>query len=475
MIRRRHFLLGSAALASLGASRPALLWADEANAEASQGKPVMLRPTTTELYRVRMEMAIQGNIHLAENELVSKQRSRQVPIDYQSVLDYEERLYRSNDQEVVGARRYYHEASSEGKTGGTPNQIELRKSARQVATHLGKGHSVTYALQSYLTHEELDLLEIPVNSLAVDGVLPAQPLAVGEPFTVNQQALQRMLDLDGLQASDVSGKLVAVENQAARLELQGTVQGSVAGVPTVIDLAGKLTFDLQQRTCTWVAMAIRERREIGKAEPGFEVAATVKMIRKPLQETVAVDGVPLADKPRADRLLVNLYSPSGRYGVLLDRRWQMITQTPNLSTMRMVESDRDIAQCDIRRLPSLKPGQQLTMEALQSDVQRSLGTQFSEFLKAVEETNSSQLRIIRIHALGAVEGVPVQWVFAHCSDDQGGRLLATFTMAAENVETFAGADEQFVQSLRFLELPSPQTAPSEQSAQLKATETNSQR
>ncbi len=447
MIRRRHFLLNGLAAVSLVASATPRL-----GAESQPGRRVTLVPADHQQFRVRVEMDLKGNVNLARNELVSKDRDRQLPIAYRSVVDFEERWFRNNGQQVIGARRYYHEAVSEGTTAGTPQRIELRESARHVATHLGDGRSVTYATRAYLTHEELDLLEIPVNSLAVDRMLPSDAVAVGETYVVPTSAVGAMLDIDAVQDCDIEGKLASLDAETARLEFKGTVQGSVAGVPTMIDLAGKISFDLDSRTCTWVAMALRERREIGKAEPGFEIAATIKMIRKPLTSTTAVSEQPLVAEPPAGQLLVNLYSVPGRYGVLMDRHWQMISQSPSLSRLRMVAEDRDIAQCDVRHLPPLKPGAQLTLEALQADVRRSLGDSFNEFLQVSEQVNSSDLRIVRLQAVGAVQGVPVQWVFAHCSDDSGGRILATFTMAAENVEQFAGADEQFVHSLRFLDL-----------------------
>lgn len=459
MIRRRHFLLNGLAAVSLAAgSTPRLGHADEGRGKIGPGRRVTLRPANHDLFRVRIEMDLQGNVNLARNELVSKKQARQLPLDFSSVTDYEERLYRDNAQTATRSRRYYYEALSEGETAGTPQRIDLRDSARHVAAHLGQGACVRYATSAYLTHEELNLLHLPMNSMAVSRWLPADAIAQGESYALDRDALADVLDLDAVQDSDVQGTLVGLDADAAKLQLKGKVQGSVAGVPTEIDLAGKITFDLHSRTCTWVALALREQREIGKAEPGFEIAATIKMVRKPLDKATHVSDRPLPAEPPVEKLLVNLYSTPGRYGVLMDRHWQMIRQSKSLSRMRMVRDDRDIAQCDVRHLPSLEPGVQITLEGLQADIRQSLGKQFSEFLRADEEVNSSGLRIVRLHALGAVQGVPVQWVFAHCSDDTGRRILATFTLAADKIEAFGGADEQFVQSLRFIDLASEEAS-----------------
>lgn len=450
-MKRRNFLLNGLAVASLAGGLHKASYA--APSEAEYLFTPVLHPTC----RVRIEMELKGNIDLAKNELVSKERVRQLPIAYDSVLDYEERLSLNDDQKPRGARRYYHTAMSQGTTSGTPSRLELRDSAKHTAVHLTEGRSVSYAASAYLTHEEVSLLEIPVNSLVIDQALPAAPLAIGAEYKLDTEVLRQLLDMDAIQEQDVVSKLVSVDDKSARFEWTGTVQGSTDGVPTVIDLAGKITFDRKAKFCSWVAIALRERRQIGKAKPGFELSATIKVLRKPLTDVVTVLDKPLGDTPKPAQLLVNLYSTAGRYGVLMDRRWQMISQASSLSTMRMVDQDRDIAQCDVRHLPSLDAGRQLTLEALQADIKKSLGEQFREWISASELANGSDLRIARAHAMGVAEGVPVHWVFAHCSDDSGRRILATFTLAADNQEAFAGADEQFVQSLRFLTVASPST------------------
>ncbi len=449
MVDRRRFLAGGMAAISLTA-----LGSDRESTYGSEGQVATytLVPAASELFRNRLEMHVKGNIHLSRNELVSRTVERKIPLDHRSVLDYEERLYHVNGQELVGSRRHFLEAISEGETARKQVHLQLRQSAREVACHVGGGRSTTYALDAFLTPEELDLIQPPANSLAINLLIPQQPLALEQAFPLQEEGLRILLHLDGIQEHNVEGTLVSVDAKAAKLTLVGTVQGSAAGVPTRFDLAGKMTYSLEQRQYTWLAMGIRERREIGKAEPGFEVSATLKLVRKPLDATTKLGERPLGEQPGPAELLVNLYSTSGKYAVLMDRRWQMISQSPSLSRLRMVENDRDVAQCDVRHLPPLKPGQQVTLEGLESDLRRSLGSSLHEVLHASEDKNSSDVRVVRFHAMGSVSDVPVEWFVAYCSDDQGNRIFATFTMASENVDVFSGADDQFVHSIRFLDL-----------------------
>ncbi len=447
----RRAFLRQGVLAAAIAAGPSLIAAERKGA-------VRLQPARDQrLFRVRAELEVKGNVNLAKNSLTSKQRERQLPLLSNSLVDYEERVRRSGSL-ATAAERYYYEAESDATLGGADQRTQLRDRIARVMIHSQEGRSVLYAHDAYLTHQEIDLLRLPANSLAIDELLPRTALTVGDSYVIAQESLRRLLDLDGIQEATVSGELTGADAERVQLQLKGKVLGSVEGVATTIDLAAKLSFDRRLQATTWLAMAMRERRDIGKAEPGFEVAATLKMIRQPLEKPHAIrQPIELPAEPPAERLLTDLSSRQAPWGTLMDRRWRMVSDTPGLTTLRMIDSDRSIAQCDVRLLAPLKPGEQLTLAALRRDVHESLGKQFGEFLQAEEGINSSDLRVLSLSASGTVQGIPMHWIFVHCSDDSGRRLLATFTLEAEKVNDFAGADVQFAGAIHFRAQPTRPT------------------
>ena len=92
-------------------------------------------------------------------------------------------------------------------------------------------------------------------------------------------------------------------------------------------------------------------------------------------------------------------------------------------------NDRERPQHRAVRLPglvALEPGAQWTLEAFQADVRRTLGEQLSDLIEADERLTASGLRVLRVTARGAVQGVPIQWVVLHFSDDTGRRVLGHF-------------------------------------------------
>ena len=427
----------------------------------AESGPIQLLPQAERnLMRVRIEMDVKGNVNVPDNPLVSRRSELTLPIKSDAVFDYEERYQRPAQvdprSEVPIVERYYHQATNSSELNRNESTLGLRESVRHVHVRRDALPETIYAVDDYFTGDELALLRIPVSSAAVDQLLPSQAIQVGDKFAPPNEAIVSLLNLSSVVGNDIELEVVSIESRFVKMLLRGKVDGSVEGVPTVIRAVGKLTFDRQLGTSIWLAIALHETREIGKAEPGFDVAATIKMVRQPLPQTVALAvAAPSLDVDLPvpeERMFVDLQSKYAGIGVLLDRRWRMMTDLPGSAMLRMIDTDRSIAQCNLRPLAKLEPGKQLTLEAFQQDARRTLGERFDEMVEAEQRVSATGLRVLRVVARGAVEGVPIQWTMLHFSDDSGRRVLATFTMSAGSVETFAGADVQFSDSLRLLEI-----------------------
>lgn len=451
---RRNWMKSTATLlaAGLAGSRAGLLFA--ADADSLREAVSLVADPTKSLFRVRVEMEVEGNVNVPVNALISKEKSTQIPLKGKSVLDWEERVLGfADDRTVQAAERYYHEAHSDGTSGKTSRRTELRKESQYLMVRRNESKWVTYSPDSYLSGQELELLELPANSLAIDGMLPATDVLQGDTYKPDKEVLAKLLSLAAVNETDVTGEVNELSGSIAKIHLKGKVQGSVAGVPTVIDLVGKMVFDREAMCCNWLALAVREQRDIGKSEPGFDVSATIKMIRKPIDVPARLSAIPKSlptGDIAAERLYCELSSSAVGYAALMDRRWKIMADAPGASMMRMIENDRGIAQCDIRPAGKMAAGTQLTLAAFVADVKQSLGKRLGQMLESREEVNDFGLRVLRATAQGMVEGVPVQWVFTHFSDDAGRRLLATMTVGGTDLETFAGSEVQLAASLRFM-------------------------
>ncbi|WP_146529048.1 hypothetical protein [Novipirellula artificiosorum] len=453
--RRDLLLLGSALLAG-GIAPIGLTYAEELSPQSLAVDPSRV------LFRVRIEIDGEGNVNVPTNPLVSRKSDRSLPLKSDVVFDYEERLRRADATDVdsvpIAAERFFHEANSDSEVNRSKIQAALRPSVCQSIVRRDTLPEITYSSESYFTHEELDLLRMPVSSIAVDRLLPTDPVVKGDQYVVESESLRALFGLSAVDASEVKGEIVALSTKEARVQLRGNLDGSVDGVPTKLRIVGKLTFDRTMGVTTWLAMAIHETRDISKAEPGFDVASTIKMIRKPLDKPFGLQAQPEPLDIRSgipeERLYVELQSDTIGMSTLMDRRWRMMSDKAGLTMMRMIENDRSIAQCDFRRLSRLAGDKQWTMNAFQQDVRKTLGEQWREFVVANERVTETGLVVMTLVARGAVEEVPIEWVIQHYSDDSGRRVLATFTMEGDAADSFAGSDDQLASTLRMIHQPS---------------------
>ncbi len=445
---RRRFLVAAAAIATTAMT-------GEISVAAENSGTVMLRPASKEtLFRVRVELEVEGNVDVPKNALISRESDKQFPIQSTSTLDYEERYRRTDAGTVKTSRRHYHEARTQGTLNRGEMKTELRDSVRDCIVRRDGAVEVVYSDSDYFTREELDALRLPTSSMGLDDLLPTEAVAKGAKYLPTTDAMRSVLALSSVETTDVVAEVVEITAGEAKIHFTGKVDGSYDGVPTIVRTVGKLTFDRKVGACTWLAMAVHETREIGIAEPGFDVSATIKMLRKPMDRPIRLTGknatVPADGPTPMDRLYVDLKSDELGVNVLMDRRWRIMSDVPGASMMRMIDNDRSIAQCDFRPLAALKPGVQWTMEAFQTDVKKTLGSQLTSIVSADERASETGLRVMQVVASGAVQDVPIQWVLLHFSDDSGRRVLASCTMESENVATFAGADMQLAGSLRLV-------------------------
>lgn len=433
---------------------------------------ITLQAKQQPLVRVRMEMDVKGNVKVSKNPLASRQVSQTFPIESNAVLDYEERPLMppgaDRASEIVAAERYYHQASSSSVLNKSDSRRELRPEMRQVVVRRERLPESIYSLDNYFTHDELSLLKCPVSSLSVDRLLPAKAVLQGDRYEIPSDTLCSVLNLSSVDRGQVECRVTEVGDDAVRFQLEGDVEASVDGVDTRLRLLGKMTFDRDEGICTWLALAVHETRAISRAEPGFDISATIKMVRRPMRTPVALPPQPapvdlMAEIPR-DRMYVELQSRNVKIGSMMDRRWRMIEDRPGAAVMRMIEHDLSIAQCNVRPLVRLPEEKTLTLAAFESDVRATLGEKLRQLIEGDERTSAQGLSVLRVVADGETQGVPIRWIMMHFSDADGRRIQATFTMSVDQIESFAGSDAQFADSLRFLELPSVDQTPANEDA-----------
>jgi len=447
----------------------------------SESGGILLQPTNHNLYRVRMEVEMKGNVNVPGNPLTSRRKVLNLPIDSKASFEFEERLHfhasqglQDRSQQVkaaqvsTAAERYYHRAKADSTLNTKQHSVQLRDSVRDTMVRQDSRSEHVYAIEDFFKRDELELLRTPVSSLAIDQLLPEKPIKIGSQYSISATSMKSVLNLTAVMGCNVEAKVVAISEADVKIQLRGNVDGAIDGVPTIIRTVGKLTFDRKLAICTWLALALHETREIGRAEPGFDVSATIKMLRQPLKATIALPAVArkmdLDEPVTADLRYVSVTSEQIGFNVLMDRRWRMMRDQSGAAMMRMVENDRSIGQCDIQTVTQAVDGQPWSLPDFESNIQILLGEQFVAMVESDERVTASGTRVLRVVANGSAEGVPVRWVMMHLSNKDGDQIVATFTMEGSNIDAFGSSDMQFAGSIRFTE-PAVNSKPAKKSAQ----------
>ena len=268
ILGRRQFLVAAAStvgVANLGTVN-------------AQDSDVLLRAGKQDLFRVRMDMEMKGNINVPSNPLAARKRALKLPIQSNALFDYEERLHWGTESDsqrtglrsnIQAAERYYHRAKADSTLNRNAHSVQLRDSVRDTIVRHDLLPEEIYGVEDFFERDELELLRVPLSSLAIDQLLPADRIRVGSKYNPSAQSMTSILNLSAVMACDVEAEVVAISDDDVKIQLRGKVDGSVDGVPTTVRTVGKLTFDRRLESWTWLALALHETREIGRAEPGI--------------------------------------------------------------------------------------------------------------------------------------------------------------------------------------------------------------
>jgi hypothetical protein len=375
---------------------------------------------------------------------------KRLPVKVQADLAYVERtLGMGKSLKTV---RSYAQAQASIRLGDTDLATTLRDERRLIISQSDEKQAATFSPLGPLTREELELLDVPGSGLTLAALLPLRVVKVEQSWQQPDWAVARLLGLDVVNQHDVTGTLAEVKDNVATISLQGKVAGAIGGVTSEIELTGKLNFDLKQRAITWLALGFKENRAIGHAQPGFEVAGKLRMVAAPIRAAEVVNDAALANLPLAASgatTLIDFTADSAGYAMAHDRRWNVMVDRHDATILRLVDRGDLIAQCNISRLPALAKGEQLTLEAFQEDVKKTLGKNFGQIVEAAQETGDNEIRALRVIVSGSTADLPIQWSYYHLSDASGNRASFVFTIEGSLVERFAQIDRELVSAFRF--------------------------
>lgn len=408
------------------------------------------RPADGQMARVEVQLDVGGDVKLADE---GKTRTLKMSVSAQLVYD-EKWLPVRAGLKNAGLRgvRYYRRAKAAIKIDAGGIEPRLRDARRLIVADEANGQVALFSPTGALTRDELDLVDLPANSLLLDRLLPDRPARVGDHWRHGDVLVGELLGLDAVSQNSLESELKEVAGGRARLELVGRVLGAVAGVATEIEVKAKYRFDMNERRVTGLGLLIKEKRAIGLVNTGLDVVAKLQLALAPADDDGELSEAALARlplDPRPELLALACESPTKKFHIYHSRDWHLMTDAGDLLALRYLDRGELVAQCNISSLADVEPGKGPTLATFQHDLEQSLGDSFERFAEASDATNSLGHRIYRVVAEGRVSDLPIQWHYYLISDREGHQAVFAFTVESDLVERLGDADEALAGTIEF--------------------------
>jgi hypothetical protein len=408
-----------------------------------------------ELSRVEVAMQVGGDV-----KLVTDGKSKTLPMSVVANLKYDERLMAlGRDKRPVRAIRYYDDARAAIKVDKGGEKPTLGDRHRLIVVDKPEKSAATlFCPTEALFREELDLIDVPGNTLVMDRLLPAEAVALGESWKPTDQVLADLLGLEAVSWADVECMLGEVKDGVAAVSAAGSLSGAVGGVSTEIELKIKYKFNLKSNRITLLALLIKEKRSVGHVGPGLDTVAKVIVTIAPIAKSenlTAAETQKLPQKPTPELSELSYLARGGRFRFNYDRRWYLTSEDPKLSVWRLLDRGELVAQCNMSPLPAGK--KPATLAEFQRDVQNSLGKNFGQFVRASQNAHEAGYTVFRLVVHGSVSQLPIEWIYYLIQDEKGQAVSLAFTFERDLSGRFAEADRSLVSGLRLGE-PQSSTA-----------------
>ena len=385
-------------------------------------------------------------------------------ISLSASFDFDELL---DDPDASAAiSRRYQAAAATLTIDGESQRRELAADAGSLFVAVEGTTPLPFLADGFLSRSECELLDLPFDPVLLDRLSPAEAVAEGATWTIDADLVAGLLAIDTVETGSLEATLDEVAGGTGQVSFEGTVHGAVDGVSTRIAVNGSFQTPVSpgEASDTWqlaaglaqLEVSLSERRQAGWVAPGLDVEATIRISRigestlRPVETARLAPTLP--NRPAGPGRPGHVWHqhPHGRYSLAVDRRWRVVEDGPNGVVMRLVDRGMLVAQCSILPLPRGDADSPATVDQVQRDVERSLGSQFGRIAEAESLSRSDGTRVVRIVADGTAEGQPFRWIHHVLTDPQGYRAAVTCMLEPAMLERFAVADSELVAGLTLL-------------------------
>jgi hypothetical protein len=401
-------------------------------------------------FRVRLEMKLQGEMRVTRN-------GRQVPLKLQALSghDFWERTLSVGKESYPDKScRSYDRAHAVIDRERDHSDRSLRNERSLIVAQRVKDHSTVYCPLGALTRDELELTAEHFDTLAISGLLPDKPVAIGATWRIANSAAQALCSFEGLTEQSLECKLEEVKEDSARIRLSGLGKGIELGAMIKLKLEGVLQYDMKSKRIVAVEWVQHDERDQGPASPAATIDTTINITRSAVDQPgslsdIAIVSVPDGFDPPAALLQLEFHDPKGRFDYLAAREWQTVVNGEEHTVLRLMDSGEFVSQVTITAWTTAEKGKHLSPDEFRKAMEETPGWQMDQELQASEMPADGGRWIYRLSTQGQLDGDKVLQNFYLVAGPDGQQVVLAFTLPPKDADRVATRELSLVSSLSF--------------------------
>ena len=440
----------------LQASLVGSVLAAEAAPPSSQPQTVDLTPrlSSGDVAQVTAKLEVGGEVLVTDDAGEEKP----LPMSVVAELAYTEQfvLWSADVDARLASLRRYDRADATLKVGDQGEDRSLPAERRDlVAVAVGELQLVNRpGAVVPLTRAQLDLVDLPANTLVLDRLMPGGTMTIGDNWAHDALTMAALLGLDRVGACEVHSAAVGVERDQVQIRMAGTVNGTADGAATELEVRGAYLFHLKQGRITKFNLAVQEKRKAGEISPGLDVTAKLTLVVKPVDANQApFDAEAVAEAADAEpTALARLAVDDPRRGFRFQHgsEWFVTGEQPQLLSLRLWRRGELLAHCNVTTLPGRSEKHPTTIAELEADVKTALGKKIESISAAEEWIAPNGNRCLAVFANGKVDEAPIQWRYYLITAPGRPQASVAVTVEQDRLEAFDNADRELIDTLEFV-------------------------
>lgn len=419
--------------------------------------------TNTKTYRLHeattdnRTYTIQQSLSLSGTLFATQPKAKPLPLKLAAAaqLAYRERRLTGRGRDALAFRslRYYDTATVRATVAKNVTTRKINANHRLIVAQGTAGSPVFYSPSGAMSYDELELLAMPGDNLALLALLPTKNISLNEKWTPPTWAIQMLAGVEAAEKATATCQFISITKQQARVTFTGTISGARDGAATSVSFSGYFLYDLNKKYLQYAELRQTEKSREGPIAPAMTVTAKIV-----LKRSIAKNEGPLKAsqikkirlEPTARELQIQ-FELTKKFRLHHSRNWHTFHQTESEVILRRMNRGNFIAQLTLRSLPATTPGNHVSEKQFQQDIRAALGTQLKKIVKAEELRQKGQQRYLyRVVVDGRVKNDDIRWIYYLCADPSGQQLSMVFTVEKQLLKSFGNDHEAIAAGIQFL-------------------------